>query len=272
MSQATSRTTTIPTSDTPDLSRFTKTTRDSNCRVIKETGEILGIFTNHDYAPAPYDYAAPAVRSEYVILDDGSPIELPTISESPPRRSADIVQFPAPAKSERSRGRPPEVTKNPLFVYLTDIYTVAEPIIGLGWLDDILTGAIHAGPGITNGKYTVSESGVKRLLQLPEISTATAAGTLVNHECNLMSDRQLQRYVKATRVALGGIALYLERHPSILADAGFTIDFADFWKSRETDPSKVEAFQLLDQGMKKTEICRRVGVSRPTLDAWIKAR
>lgn len=239
----------------------------------KTTGEILGVITRQDYNPEPYDYPAPVARSEYVILEDGSPMELSTTSEAAPKPSADVLQFPAIPKTEHSGGRPLGVVKNPLFAYLTDIFTVTESSDELGWLDDILTGAIHTGPGIISGKYAVSVSGVKRLLQLPEISTATAADKLVNHECNLMSDRQLQRYVEAARVALGGIALYLERHPTILANAGFTtIDYADFWKSRKTDPSKIEAFQLLDQGMKKTEICRHVGVSRPTLDAWIKAR
>lgn len=145
------------------------------------------------------------------------------------------------------------------------------------WLDDCIHGAINTGPGVINGKYSVSYSDVSKLLRLPEISVISAATFLLNHDHQPMSVRQIQRVVEAARVALRGIALHLERHPEILNRLDVEIDFDQLWagkalkekrQGRKEHPQRQDVLHRLMHGEDVKAIARQTGVSRTTIKKW----
>ncbi|MCY1460175.1 hypothetical protein D9M71_777110 [compost metagenome] len=63
---------------------------------------------------------------------------------------------------------------------------------------------------------------------MPTISVQGVMQSIHNHEFEPMSARQAQRLVKAASLALGGITLYLERHPATSAQLEQGADFLEF--------------------------------------------
>ncbi|MEM4888671.1 MAG: helix-turn-helix domain-containing protein [Thermosphaera sp.] len=183
---------------------------------------------------------------------DGITVPVDNVVELKPRR--------AKAKASIS---------NPLSKFF-DHATLADNEVP-GWLDDIVRGAISTGPGTNHGKENVSVEDVMRVLRLPTISTTVAGNILYNHDIERMSSRQVERVVQAARIALGGVVHYLRSHPGYLADAGLSIDLVAYLVPTQ-EQKKAEALSMFDSGAKKAEVCRVVGVTKPTLDAWIKQR
>ena len=92
-----------------------------------------------------------------------------------------------------------------------------------------------------------------------------------------MSVRQVQRVVEAARVALRGIALYVERHPETLLQFDLKIDFDQLWRTnvieekqtmRVEHPKRQEVLQLLSEGEAIKAIARQTGVSKTTVKKW----
>lgn len=256
-----------------------RTKRIGDCVINATSGEIIGEYACQPYQPEYVVYDSPitypsdqhdAAEDEHSFFIDDEGVFAPIYQvEDKFEHSAAVVEFPPKVSKGPKRGRPAVVIKNPLAPYFMHLMVMEERPL---WMEDFVYAGITNGPGVNNGKLSVKASGVKRLLRLPEISTATASDVLVNHCCELMSSTQLERYVQAARMALDSMVHYLKQHPRILEDAGFPIDYEKYWMDREVDPKKVEAFLLLDQGVKKVEVCRQMSLSRPTLDRWIATR
>ena len=246
----------------------------------KRTGELLGCYTFSDYAPEPTDYPAASNQAEisYIHVEDGSPIPL-FASVANNASIATVSPLPRPSSQpvdvvKIGQGRSESVINNPMHsvIWAAKVEEIPTP-----WLDDYVHGAINTGPGVINGKYSVSPADVTKLLRLPEISVDSASTWLLNHDRNPMSVRQIQRVVEAARVALKGIALYLERHPETLFRLGVEIDFSSFWTScipdkrqlgRKEHPKRQEVLLLLEQGGAIKTIARQTGVSKTTVKKW----
>lgn len=246
----------------------------------KATGELLGCYIFSEYAPESIDYptATSQAADDYIPDEDGSPIALFT----PAAKSGHIATVstlpttnarPRP-EAKSTKGRKEPVVENPLYAVILAAKVEERPT---PWLDDYIRGAINTGPGVINGKYSVSPADVAKLLGLSEISVGSASRCLLNHDHEPMSLRQLQRVVEAARVALRGIALHLERHPRILLMLDIDIDFNSFWTSNSTEkkhqgrkehPQRQEALRLLGQGEAVKTIARQTGVSKTTIKKW----
>jgi hypothetical protein len=209
---------------------------------------------------------------------DGSPITIAAVNindkHAPIVLTLPTPRFSVPTKTTTGKGRKPSVVKNPLYetIWAAKIEGIPTP-----WLDDYVRGAINTGPGVINGKYSVSPTDVARLLYQPEISVESASRCLLNHDHEPMSIRQIQRVVEAARVALRGIALHLERHPEILARLDLELDFNPLWLSdfteamprgRREHPKRQEVLRLLEHGEQIKSIARQTGVSRNTVRKW----
>jgi len=81
-----------------------------------------------------------------------------------------------------------------------------------GWFYDVCYGAMNIdGVGKSNsGEFKIRFSHLNRALVLPELSTR-----IVEAQCKV-KERTAQWVMKAARTALGGIRLYLERHPDMV--------------------------------------------------------
>lgn len=246
----------------------------------KITGEVLGSYTRSEYAPEPFEYLAPCKEdtTKFVVDECGSPIAIVYVStnanHAPTVTTLPTARESVAAETTTGKGRPPSVLRNPLYeiIRAAKIEGVPTP-----WLDDYVQGAINTGPGVINGKYSVSPTDVARALYQPEISVETASRCLLNHDHEPMSIRQLQRVVEAARVALRGIALHLERHPEILARLDLELDFNPLWLSDSTEamprgrrehPKRQEVLRLLEHGEQIKSIARQTGVSRNTVRKW----
>lgn len=253
-----------------------RTKRIGDYVINAHSGEIIGEYTYQPYQPKevvcdspityPSDQHSTTEDEHSFFIDYKGGFDPICQVEDKFEYSTGVVELTPDVSKGPKRGRPAVVIKNPLAPYFMHLMVMEERPF---WIEDYVYAGITNGPGVSNGKFSVKAAGVKRLLRLPEISTATASDVLVNHYCELMSSTQLERYVQAARMALDSMVHYLKQHPRILEDAGFPIDYEKYWMDREVNPKKVEAFLLLDQGVKKVEVCRQMGVSRPTLDRWI---
>ena len=246
----------------------------------KATGELLGCYIFSEYAPESIDYptATSQAADDYIPDEDGSPIALFT----PAAKSGHIATVstlpttnarPRP-KAKSTKGRKEPVVENPLYAVILAAKVEERPT---PWLDDYIRGAINTGPGVINGRYSVSPADVAKLLGLPEISVSVASGFLLNHDRQPMSVRQIQRIIEVARIALRGIALYLERNPMILIQLDLSVDFASLWPSAATEkkhqgrkehPQRQEALRLLGQGEAVKTIARQTGVSKTTIKKW----
>ncbi|MBD9631410.1 hypothetical protein [Pseudomonas sp. PDM19] len=224
------------------------------------TGDVLAVYTVPEFAPEP--------RSVYGI--DTEYLEPVNGLVRYRRRFYVDASHPGGPKAEKESKKRNKVftISNPLVLFFSVIQAEEHH---LSWLDDIVRGAIGTGPGIWNGKESVRARGVYRVLRLPEISTRTAEEVLFNHHFEQMSSRQVERYVEAARIALGGIVHYLQCHPEQLESLELDIDLSGYVLST-VDARKDEAFAMLADGKKKVEIYTKLAISNHTLNAWIKAK
>jgi hypothetical protein len=246
----------------------------------KRTGELVGTYTTEEFLPEPFVADAHKLTAASVcwyMEEDGTPV-FDEYSGTPSPRIAEVVelfpeQSPPQAIHPTSKsGRKPQAIPNNLSTALTVLILEDRA----SWLDDFTLGAICTGPGVINGKHSVSRSDVKKLLRLPVISVAYAADCLLNHNRALMSTRQLQRVVEAARIALRGVALHLERHPEILRSIEMTVDFDRFWinddvpahSGRQEHPKKPLALEMIAAGTPTRTIARELGISRNTVKSW----
>ncbi|SDY34412.1 helix-turn-helix domain-containing protein [Pseudomonas sp. FJ2-5-13] len=245
------------------------------------TGEVLGRYNLSEYAPEPFDCSTPSYEEAtvFVMDEDGSPVGIAIANKNDNRYTPRIVTLPTtclPLNAERAvrKGRNSSIVQNPLYAIMraVKIEEVCTP-----WLDDYIHGAINVGPGVINGKYSVSPADVAILLRQPEISVESASGCLLNHDHEPMSIRQIQRVVEAARISLRGVALYLERHPEILARLDLTFDFNTLWPSASAEvkplgqrehSKRQDVMRMLGQGEGIKAIARQTGVSRNTVRKW----
>lgn len=250
--------------------------------IDKKTGEVVGSYVRHDYAPEPYDYPAPfeqasCNRPVVVIVEDGSPFYLPVLGVDDHKKLASILPLPVPEISSKSNaGRPATTTINPISGFLQyfrfDGHSTA-------WMDEYICGAAgvevecEGGASATTGRFNVAPSDVRRVLYLQEISTEAAASILCNHNLLPMSIRQVERVVKAAWIALGGLMLHLEHHQELLQQFDYNLDFDEFWRHREKQnrgesSKKAEVMALLSQGEIIAAVARHTGVHRNTVSRW----
>ncbi len=249
--------------------------------IDKKTGEIVGSYVRHDYAPEPYDYPAPfeqadCTRPVAVILEDGTPFYIPVLSDDH-KKFAAILPLPLSEVSSKSNaGRPATTTFNPIAGFLQffrfDGYSTV-------WMDYYICGAAgvevecEGSVSATTGPFNVAPSDIRRVLYLQEISTEAAAAILCNHNLLPMSIRQVERVVKAAWIALGGLMFHLEQHQELLQQFEYSVDFDEFWLHREKQnhgesPKKAEVMALLCQGEMIAAVARRTGVHRNTVSRW----
>lgn len=247
----------------------------------KDTGEYYGTYIRTPYSPEPElvsQHKATWLENSWYIAEDGSPLPVESVSSSLVHAGTVIELFPQqttqPKERKTKAGRPSQVIANPLSTALVTLKLEERPT---PWLDDIVFGAIYTGPGLVNGKHSVSLADVKRVLRLPSISVAGAASVLLNHDREPMSTRQLQRVIEAARTALGGIALHLERQPDILRSIDIAIDFDEFWKSRDDQPKpaiprehpmKRRALEMIRAEAATKTIAKLLGISKNTVKSW----
>lgn len=249
----------------------------------KDTGEYYGTYIRTPYLPEPEpvsQHKATCLKNFWYIAEDGSPLPMESFPSTLAHTGKVIELFPQqtpePKGNKSTAGRPPQVIANPLSTALATLKLEERPT---PWLDDIVFGAINTGPGLVNGKHSVSLADVKRVLRLPAISVAGAASVLLNHQRQPMSTRQLQRVIEAARTALGGIALHLERQPNILRSIDIAIDFDEFWKSRDGQPKpattkehpmKHRALEMIRANAATKTIAKLLGISKNTVKSWTK--
>lgn len=247
----------------------------------KDTYEYYGRYIKAPFSPEPV-IESPGIPSGvkrcWTITEDGSPHPSES-NHSEPWHLASVVElFPMEhtkhADLRSQSGRKPQVISNPLASALLILKLEEWPT---PWLDDIAFGAIYTGPGVVNGKHSVSLADVKKVLCLPELSVVSAAEQLLNHDRQPMSIRQLQRVIEAARVALRGIALHLERHRDILQSIDATIDFDQFWENQEDHlkssgsrehPKKQQALEMITSGIPTKTIAKEIGISKNTVKVW----
>jgi len=247
----------------------------------KITGEHYGEYTTSAYTPEPIVYTKAIQkdsREHYNIEDDGTiaPIDVTPPESKHPPRLIELYRADQVSKSikQPTLGRKPIVTCNPLAAVLNTLKIEQH---SAPWLDDIAFGAIHTGPGVINGKLSVSLEDVMRVLRLPVISTAAAAENLLNHDRKPMCTRQIERVVEASRVALRGVALYLERHPAIIQNLDMSVEFNKLWRTNDEHsepanntehPMKQAALIMIRSKTPKKTIAKQLGISKNTVKKW----
>lgn len=246
----------------------------------KRTGELVGTYITTEFSPEPFVADArnlTAASAFWYMNKDGTP-EFDERRKTSSTRIAEVVelfpeQSPQQAIHPKSKsGRKPQAITNHLSTALTVLILEDRA----SWLDDFTMGAICTGPGVINGKLSVSRSDVKKLLRLPVLSVSDAAECLLNHDREPMSTRQLQRVVEAARIALRGIALHLERHPDILRSIEMTVDFDQFWindddpghAKQHEHPKKPLALEMIRAGVPTKTTARELGISKNTVKKW----
>ncbi|MEA5671339.1 helix-turn-helix domain-containing protein [Pseudomonas sp. MH2] len=250
------------------------------------TGEYYGEYITTPFAPKPMQFAmgTPSkIDRNWFIEEDGSISPLATMESSTHSTQlnelAPVVKLPnskpmTKAKTSSTCGPKPQVIVNPLAPALCIFKFEQRPT---PWLDEFVFGAIYTGPGVVNGKHSVSLADVKKVLRLSIISTATVASCLFNHERQPMSTRQLQRVIEAARTALRGIALYLERNPEILRSIDVQIDFDTLWQPQQASvasvasiehPMKQQALGMIEAKIPNKTIAKALGISKNTVKRW----
>lgn len=274
---------------TPSAASFINTLSKACTRVIENhvydhvTGEYYGEYIIIPYEPKPMQYAMvkpSKTGKDWFIEEDGSITPLASIeSTTQLNELAPVVKLPnskpmTKAKTNSTCGPKPQVIANPLAPALCIFNFEQRPT---PWLDEFVLGAIYTGPGVINGKHSVSLADVKKVLRLSIISTATVASCLFNHQRQPMSTRQLQRVIEAARTALRGIALYLERNPEILRSIDVQIDFDTLWQPQQASvasvasrehPMKQQALSMIEAETPNKTIAKTLGISKNTVKRW----
>lgn len=255
-----------------------RTTAHQNYVYDKSTGECYGIYVRNPFTPEEEEdqpETSQPPKTWWDIQEDGTPLPQESTEKQANQVAPVIELFPEKMPQPTKKaivGRKPQAISNPLAIALWTLKVEGKP---LSWFDDFAFGGIYIGPGVVGGKHSVALADVKKLLMLREISVASAAQVLLNHDKEPMSTRQLQRVVEAARVALRGIALHLERNAHILQSVDVTVDFEQFWvgtapepKLVKEHPQKQQALEMLEAGGHFRTIANVLGVARNTVKKW----
>ncbi|ALE01047.1 hypothetical protein [Pseudomonas syringae] len=186
----------------------------------KVTGEILGQYTNVAYAPEAGSVQYPEYRSKprrAITLLDVS--DVPDVTPF-----AELTKLDGVVDLDEYRARRGPKPK----IFFNTIADLVQMAIAdqQRWIDDYVYGACHTTGDVSNGTLNVSPGDVVRVCALPVISTATVKAIIRNHAFEPVSDRQARRIAQVAKFALGGMALYLDRNPSVTAALQFEVNFA----------------------------------------------
>lgn len=200
------------------------------------SGEVLGSYTSHALAPAPYDYKLPTQVSKTPVAHpcyELDPDPLPNASEIKVEVLPDGVVDLDTVRGKR--GPKPKVISNQHASHFKVAHDERR-----GWVDDYVFGACVTSGGISNGKMNVSPSHVLRACMLNEISTDIVKKVIRLAGLRTMSDQQARRVCQCARLAIGGMELYLERNPTVRQQLQFEVDFADsYYKDNTGIPQKL---------------------------------
>lgn len=193
------------------------------------TGQVLGSYTTHFPVPAPYDYPLPQVyKTSAVHLNfELDPAPRPDVAEIEVESLPDgVVDLDA----ERSkRGPKPKVKSN----QNASLFKTAHAE-NHGWVDDYVFGACYTVAGDSKGTLNVTPSHVLMACLLDEISVEVVKRVIRLQGLRTMSDQQARRICQCARLAIGGMGLYLERHPIVLQQLRFEVYFADSYHQDNT--------------------------------------
>ncbi|MBF7141430.1 MULTISPECIES: helix-turn-helix domain-containing protein [Pseudomonas] len=243
----------------------------------KHNGELYGSYIGISFCREDALENKPLSTSSvnrYFIGEDGSPYVNAQISAENGVIGT-VIDLPSkPVAIKATSGRKARTITNPVAVALMALRLEKQ---WTPWLDDIVYGAIHTGPGVIRGKQSVAFADVMKVLRLPELSVENAAGVLLNHDREPMSTRQLQRVVQAARIAIAGIALYLERHPEVLRPVELSLDFDQLWKPQDNGPAQVsiaqhplknQVLEMIRSGIPVKTTANQLGISKNTVKKW----
>lgn len=194
------------------------------------TGQVLGSYTTHAVAPAPYDYPLPQV---------GKTSAARTSFELDPAPRRDVTEVEVEGLPDgvidldaqrAKRGPKPKVKPNQIASLLKVAHAEHRR-----WMDDFVFGACATAGLVSNGKLNVSPSHVLRACLLDEISVKVVKRVIRLDGLRTMDDRQAQRICQCARLALGGMELYLEHNPTVRQQLQFEVDFADSYYDDQAD-------------------------------------
>lgn len=186
------------------------------------TGQVLGSYTTHAIAPAPYDYPLSQVgKTSAVFLSfELDPAPRPDATEVDVEGLPDgVIDLDA---QRAKRGPKPKVKSNQIASLLKVAHAERR-----GWIDDFVFGACATAGLVSNGKLNVSPSHVLRACLLDEISVEVVKRVIRLEGLRTMDDRQARRICQCARFAIGGMELHLERNPTVRQELQFEVDFAD---------------------------------------------
>lgn len=191
----------------------------------KATGQVVGSYTIHDLVPIPYYYEQPQTKEirpthPCYELDPAPRSDVQEIEvESLPDGVIDL-------DAERSkRGPKPKVKSN----QHARLFRMAHAEHH-GWVDDYVFGACYTVAGDSKGTLNVTPSHVLLACLLDEISVEVVKRVIRLQGLRTMSDQQARRICQCARLAIGGMELFLERHPLVLQQLRFEVDFADSFR------------------------------------------
>lgn len=197
------------------------------------TGQVLGSYTTHAIAPAPYDYPLPQVgKTSAVCLSfELDPAPRPDATEVEVESLPDgVIDLDAQRAKRSKRGPKPKVKSNQIASLLKVAHAERR-----GWIDDYVFGNCATAAGVSNGKLNVSPSHVLRACLLDEISVEVVKRVIRLEGLRTMDDRTAQRICQCARLAIGGMELYLERNPTVRQQLQFEVDFADSYYEDKAD-------------------------------------
>ena len=194
-------------------------------RVDQETGEIYGEYIVSPYAPLPDEYENPRAytrdaRELYLVDPNSHAVAGDFNANVLPAGVIDLDIVRAKI------GRKPNEFINVLAPFVQIAH--AE---GVQWLDDFIYGACYVSGDVSNGTLNVSPSDVLRVCMLPVISTQAVKAVIRTRDFNPVSDRQARRISKVSTFAMGGIDLYLSRHPDVMEHLQYEVDFITSYRN-----------------------------------------
>lgn len=197
------------------------------------TGQVLGSYTTHAIAPAPYDYPMPQVGkpSAVYLSFELDPAPRPDITEVEVEGLPDgVIDLDA---QRSKRGPKPKVKANQIASLLKVAHAEHR-----GWVDDYVYGSCYVAAGDSNDKLNVKPSHVLRACLLNEISVEVVKRVIRLEGLRTMSDQQARRICQCARFAIDGMEFYLERNPTVRQQLQFEVDFADSYYEDNTDISQ----------------------------------
>jgi hypothetical protein len=194
------------------------------------TGQVLGSYTSHAIAPAPYDYPLPQVGKTSAVHTsfELDPAPRPDVTEVEVEGLPDgVIDLDA---QRSKRGPKPKVKSNKIASLLKVAHAEHR-----GWVDDYVYGSCYVAAGDSNDKLNVKPTHVLRACLLDEISVEVVKRVIRLDGLRTISDQQARRICQCARLAIDGMELYLERNPTVRQQLQFEVDFADSYYEGSAD-------------------------------------